>query len=130
VKKLEDSGVITGYHAVLNGRLLGMDITAFIGVSIGHPKAIGAFEKAIAALDGVLECHHVTGRHTLLLKVKTQNTSSLEELIAACGRSTACCRRKRWSSSRRQPSISSSRWTTARRPGSAVGATATRTRCI
>jgi len=81
VKKLEDSGVITGYHAVLNGRLLGMDITAFIGVSIGHPKAIGAFEKAIAALDGVLECHHVTGQHTLLLKVKTQNTSSLEELI-------------------------------------------------
>ncbi len=81
VKKLEDSGVITGYHAVLNARLLGMDIAAFIGVSIGHPKAIGAFEKAIDALDGVLECHHVTGAHTLLLKVKTANTSSLEELI-------------------------------------------------
>ena len=81
VKKLEDSGVITGYHAVLNGRLLGIDIAAFIGVSIGHPKAIGAFEKAMDAMDGVLECHHVTGRHTLLLKVKTQNTSSLEDLI-------------------------------------------------
>ncbi len=81
VKKLEDCGVITGYHAVLNARLLGMDIAAFIGVSIGHPKAIGGFEKAIDALDGVLECHHVTGGHTLLLKVKTANTSSLEELI-------------------------------------------------
>lgn len=81
VKKLEDSGVITGYHAVLNARLLGMDIAAFIGVSIGHPKAIGGFEKAIDALDGVLECHHVTGAHTLLLKVKTVNTSSLEEMI-------------------------------------------------
>ena len=81
VKKLEDSGVITGYHAVLNGRLLGMDIAAFIGVSIGHPKAIGAFEKAMDAMDDVLECHHVTGRHTLLLKVKTHNTSSLEDLI-------------------------------------------------
>jgi len=81
VKKLEDSGVITGYHAVLNAKLLGMDITAFIGVSIGHPKAIGGFEKAIDALEGVLECHHVTGAHTLLLKVKTTNTSSLEELI-------------------------------------------------
>ena len=81
VKKLEDSGVITGYHAVLNARLLGMDIAAFIGVSIGHPKAIGGFEKAIDALEDVLECHHVTGAHTLLLKVKTTNTSSLEELI-------------------------------------------------
>jgi Lrp/AsnC family leucine-responsive transcriptional regulator len=81
VKKLEDSGVITGYHAVLNARLVGMDITAFIGVSIGHPKAIAGFEKAVDALDGVLECHHVTGSHTLLLKVKTHNTSSLEDLI-------------------------------------------------
>jgi Lrp/AsnC family leucine-responsive transcriptional regulator len=81
VKKLEDSGIITGYHAVLNARLLGMDIAAFIGVSIGHPKAIGGFEKAIDAFDGVLECHHVTGAHTLLLKVKTTNTSSLEDLI-------------------------------------------------
>ncbi|MBI3770678.1 MAG: Lrp/AsnC family transcriptional regulator [Deltaproteobacteria bacterium] len=81
VKKLEDSGVITGYHAVLNARLLGMDITAFIGVSIGHPKAIASFEHAIDTLDGVLECHHVTGAHTLLLKVKTHDTSSLEGLI-------------------------------------------------
>ena len=30
----------------------------------------------------MLECHHVTGEHTLLLKVKTANTSTLEELIS------------------------------------------------
>jgi Lrp/AsnC family leucine-responsive transcriptional regulator len=82
VKKLEDSGVITGYHAVVNARLVGKDITAFIGVSIAHPKAIDSFECAVEALDDVLECHHVTGEHTLLLKVKTQNTSSLEALIS------------------------------------------------
>ena len=29
----------------------------------------------------MLECHHVTGEYTLLLKVKTANTSSLEQLI-------------------------------------------------
>ena len=31
----------------------------------------------------MLECHHVTGQHTLMLKVKTDNTSSLERLISA-----------------------------------------------
>lgn len=82
VKKLEDAGVITGYRAVLDARLLGQDVTAFIGVSIGHPKTIGRFEKAVAAVGDVLECHHVTGSHTVLLKVKTSNTSSLEELIS------------------------------------------------
>ena len=29
----------------------------------------------------MLECHHVTGEHTVLLKVKTHNTASLEQLI-------------------------------------------------
>ena len=81
VRKLEESGVITGYHAVLDARLVGQDVTAFIGVSIGHPKGIGRFEDFVEDLDDVLECHHVTGGHTLLIKVKTTDTSSLEELI-------------------------------------------------
>ncbi len=82
IKKLEDSGVITAYRAILNARRLGKDVTAFIGVSISHPKLIIEFERDIVQLADVLECHHVTGQHTLLLKVKTANTSSLEELIS------------------------------------------------
>jgi Lrp/AsnC family leucine-responsive transcriptional regulator len=82
IKKLEAAGVIRGYHAQLDGRRLGLDITAFIGVSINHPGMIGDFERQVVTLDDVLECHHVTGQHTLLLKVKTANTSSLEKLIS------------------------------------------------
>jgi Lrp/AsnC family transcriptional regulator, leucine-responsive regulatory protein len=82
VKKLEDSGIITGYHASVDARRLGKDVTAFIGVSISHPKTIPLFEETIDLLDDVLECHHVTGHHTVLLKVKTNNTSSLERLIS------------------------------------------------
>lgn len=81
IKKLEDGGVITGYTAVLNARQLGLDITAFIGVSISHPEGIEGFEREIQRLPDVLECHHVTGSYTMLLKVKTVNTSTLEELI-------------------------------------------------
>jgi Lrp/AsnC family leucine-responsive transcriptional regulator len=82
IKKLEDNGVIIGYRAILNARQLGRDVTAFIGVLINHPRLIGDFERNIVQLEDVLECHHVTGQHTLLLKVKTRNTSSLEELIS------------------------------------------------
>jgi Lrp/AsnC family transcriptional regulator, leucine-responsive regulatory protein len=81
VKKLEDGGIITGYHAAVDARLLGKDVTAFIGVSIGLPRALGMFERSIAQLDDVLECHHITGAHTVLLKVKTNNTEALEQLI-------------------------------------------------
>lgn len=81
IHKLEQAGVITGYVAILDGRILGLDVTAFIGVSIGHPRLIDAFEREIEGLDDVLECHHVTGGHTLMMKVKTENTESLEALI-------------------------------------------------
>jgi Lrp/AsnC family transcriptional regulator, leucine-responsive regulatory protein len=81
VKKLEDGGVITGYHASVDARRLGKDVTAFIGVSIGHPRTIGQFEAEIERLEEVLECHHVTGEHTVLLKVKTGGTATLEDLI-------------------------------------------------
>jgi Lrp/AsnC family leucine-responsive transcriptional regulator len=83
IKKLEDHEVIIAYRAILNARKLGKDVTAFIGVLISHPKLIGEFEREISDVDGVLECHHVTGQHTLLIKVKTESTSTLEELISA-----------------------------------------------
>lgn len=83
VRKLESAGVITAYQAVLDGKRLGLDITAFVGVSINYPKDIAKFLTMVAKRPEVLECHHVTGGHTLLLKVKTENTASLERAISA-----------------------------------------------
>jgi Lrp/AsnC family leucine-responsive transcriptional regulator len=82
IKKLEDFGVITGYTVTVDARRLGQDITAFIGVSISHPKGIPIFEREIDHRPEILDCHHVTGGYTLLLKVRTFNTSTLEELIS------------------------------------------------
>src|SRR5687768_13181443 len=83
VRKLEQGGVILGYHAQIEGRRVGLDITAFVGVSINFPKGIDRFEKTVMPMPQVLECHHVTGGPTLLLKVKVRNTAALEELIGS-----------------------------------------------
>ena len=80
IHKLEEAGVIRSYTALLDARRLGKDVTAFIGVG-ATPDALRLVEGAVAGMDEVLECHHVTGVHTLMLKVKTQNTASLERLI-------------------------------------------------
>lgn len=81
VKKLEAGGVITSYQAVLNGKKVGKDITAFIGVSVGHQRDIEKFWVQMVQRDEVLECHHVTGEESFILKVKTANTGSLERLL-------------------------------------------------
>ncbi len=81
IKKLEAANVVTGYHAIVDGRKVGLDVTAFIGVITSDPESIEQFEQQVTALEQVLECHHVTGAFTFLLKVKTANTSTLERLI-------------------------------------------------
>ena len=81
IKKLEDAGVVRAYVALVDARALGKDVTAFIGVSIDHPRAFESFEKEVERAADVLECHHVTGQHTLMLKVKTESTETLEQLI-------------------------------------------------
>ena len=81
IKKLEAAGVISGYHATIDGRKIGLDVTAFIGVVTSDSEMIPEFERQVSALPDVLECHHVTGAFTLLLKVKTASTSTLERLI-------------------------------------------------
>jgi DNA-binding Lrp family transcriptional regulator len=66
IHKLEEAGVIRDYVAVLDGRQLGKDVTAFIGVSVTSPRALAAFEQVVERIDEVLECHHVTGAWTLM----------------------------------------------------------------
>ena len=82
LKKLEDSHLILGYHAVLDGKKLGRDITAFIFVTIDSSKHYSQFIDHATALDEILECHAITGEGSHLLKVRTTNTASLEKLLA------------------------------------------------
>lgn len=81
VKKLESHGVIKGYQAVLDAKKVGKDITAFIGVSISHQRYIDEFASRMMRQHDVLECHHVTGDESFILKVRTANTDSLEKLL-------------------------------------------------
>ncbi len=81
VKKLEVNGVIKGYQALLDGKKVGKDITAFIGVSIGNQRDIDKFAAQMLRNPDVLECHHITGDESFILKVKSANTTSLEKLL-------------------------------------------------
>lgn len=81
VKKLEAGGVIKGYQALLDGKRVGKDITAFIGVSVGSQRNIEKFAEQMLRYFDVLECHHVTGDESFILKVKSANTVSLEKLL-------------------------------------------------
>ncbi len=81
IRKLEERGVVIGYAARVSPARIGLDITAFIGVGIGHPKYFDGFAKKVKGLDEVLECHRVAGEDSYLLKVRTRNTGTLDRLL-------------------------------------------------
>src|SRR5512132_710143 len=81
IRKLERAGYIRGYVALLDDRKLGYDITAFVEVFVEHPKFETAFIEAVAELDEVLECHHITGEFSLLLKVKVTDMAAFRRLL-------------------------------------------------
>ena len=81
LRKLEETGYITGYYAKVDHKKMGKDITAFIFVSIDSSKHYQSFVDHVHALDDIIECHAVTGEGSHLIKIRTENTSTLEKLL-------------------------------------------------
>lgn len=78
VRRLEESGVISGYSAVLDPERLGLAITAFVRLRypIGNYKP---FHDLVAATPEVIEAHHVTGEDCFVLKVVARSMRHLEQ---------------------------------------------------
>lgn len=86
MRKLEERGVVTGYHARLDAKRLHFDVTAFIRVSMAGSEFYPAFIEQVTAMPEVQELHSITGEGSHLLKVRVANTSALERLLAAIQR--------------------------------------------
>jgi Lrp/AsnC family transcriptional regulator, leucine-responsive regulatory protein len=80
VKKLEKTGVIKKYVALLDSEKIGKDILAFVEISINEHStaAIKLFTREILKIPEVLDCHHISGDKDFLLKVVTDSIKNYE----------------------------------------------------
>ena len=78
VKALEDDQIILGYHADLDPRRLGYDVTVFVSVMLeNHQLGLGqSFETAVLAIPEIIACHNVSGRYDFLLEVVARDLES------------------------------------------------------
>jgi Lrp/AsnC family leucine-responsive transcriptional regulator len=81
VRRLEEAGVIIGYHARVDYERLGLPITAFVRVRVTGAPAIDRFDELARGRPEVLECHHLTGEDCYLLKVAVRSVQHLEDLL-------------------------------------------------
>lgn len=80
VRRLEEAGVIRGYHAELAGDLLGLPVSAYIRMT-ATGVACTELGHAIKDFPEVLECHRVTGEEAYIAKVAVGSVEHLENLI-------------------------------------------------
>ena len=82
MNKLEENGIIDKYITKLNHKNLGKDITAFIFVTSDSSTHYKDFISHAQQNHEILECHSITGDGSHILKIRTENTTSLEKLLA------------------------------------------------
>ncbi|MGE4485016.1 MAG: Lrp/AsnC family transcriptional regulator [Oscillospiraceae bacterium] len=81
LKKLESSGVIKQYTAIIDPAYLKKSITAVMSISLERPRYAEKFIEAINSEEDILECHYLTGDFDYLLKIITHDTVTLEKLL-------------------------------------------------
>jgi Lrp/AsnC family leucine-responsive transcriptional regulator len=84
LRALEDSGLITGYHAALDARKLGLTLIALLSISMDRhtPERFEAFERAVGAIPEVIECLLITGQQSdYQLKVVVRDMDDYQRLL-------------------------------------------------
>jgi len=82
VQRLEADGYIKGYVALLNARKMGVAATIFVEITLSTQadEVLEAFEKAVARIPDVLECHLTAGAADYILKVVAENTDDFARI--------------------------------------------------
>lgn len=83
VQQMYEAGVIKGSQFNISPRAMGYNTCAFIGIQLhlittkSHNEAFSKIMK----IPEIIECHHVSGKHSLLVKIYTKNNENLKNII-------------------------------------------------
>jgi Lrp/AsnC family transcriptional regulator, leucine-responsive regulatory protein len=81
IRKLEARGVVRGYTADIDPRVLDLGMLAFVAVRSDEVGADDQVGQALAAIPEVLEVHHVAGDDCFLVKVRAREAEHLGQLL-------------------------------------------------
>jgi Lrp/AsnC family leucine-responsive transcriptional regulator len=82
VQRLEDEGFIAGYVALLDARRIGRMATVFVEITLQSQAEdlLDAFEREVAKLPDLLECHLMAGTADYLLKLMAEDTEDFARI--------------------------------------------------
>ena len=81
IRRMEDAGIISGYHVEINLAKVGFPITAIIRMSTSPGERCSRFTGFVENIPEVLTCYRVTGSDALIMRVMASSVEHLESLI-------------------------------------------------
>ena len=81
VKKLENSGIISGSRLIVKPSAIGLNICAFASINITESNKYSEVVEALKKIPEIVECHFVTGSATLLIKLYCSDNDHLMEIL-------------------------------------------------
>ena len=80
VGRLEEAGVIEGYHARVDPKTLGYGVSAFVGLRVEQGREEDALER-LREIDGITEVHLTTGEYDVMMRVHAPDIGELREIM-------------------------------------------------
>ena len=80
-KRLEANGVITGSRLLVKPQALGLNVCAFVSISLSEANKYNEVVESLRNIPEIVECHFVTGKAALLLKVYCFDNDHLMEIL-------------------------------------------------
>lgn len=81
VKKMESLGIITGSRLLVKPQALGLNVCAFVGMSLSQANKYNEVVESLRKLPEIVECHFITGQHSLLIKLYCFNNDHLMKTL-------------------------------------------------
>lgn len=83
VRKLEESGLIKAYRAILDEDSMGfgLQVLAMISLSLHQEQPIEQFRDQVSAIPEVLECLHVSGEYDFMLRIVAKDMQDYERIV-------------------------------------------------
>jgi len=81
MKKMEASGLIKGYTAVIDEHQAGFNVQALISIRLEHPKYNQEFNRQMCNHDRVMECFYITGDFDYIARIGVASTEELTKVL-------------------------------------------------
>jgi Lrp/AsnC family leucine-responsive transcriptional regulator len=92
VRRLERSGAITGYSAVVDAHAVGLGVTALVGILQREGAEQNDLATALAAIEEVEDCWFVAGDEAFVVKVRVADIDALEHTLGVLRRTQGVAR--------------------------------------